>query len=138
MSEGRFHFELVGPEFLLTYNEVKMVVISSVEGDFGVLPRHVPMISMLRPGTVELYLHKEGKKRIFVRDGFAEVLAGDVTVLAEDIVMLEEVDSGELAQLIQNAREDFADARDEDEEMLARVRTTLERLEQIERALGTE
>ena len=133
MSENGFHFNLVCPEFQLGFDEVEMAVIPGAEGDFGILPSHAPMISMLRSGVVEVHSSKEGNKRIFVRDGFAEVLAGDVVVLAEEIVLLDNLDAGELAQKIQNAREDVADAKDE--EVLERAKANLEHLEQLEQAI---
>ena len=133
MSENGFHFNLVCPEFQLGFDEVEMAVIPGVEGDFGILPSHAPMISMLRSGVVEVHSSKEGNKRIFVRDGFAEVLAGDVVVLAEEIVLLDDLDAGELAQKIQNAREDVADAKDE--ETLEKAKANLEHLEQLEQAI---
>ena len=133
MSGNGFHFNLVCPEFQLGFDEVEMAVIPGVEGDFGILPSHAPMISMLRSGVVEVHSSKEGNKRIFVRDGFAEVLAGDVVVLAEEIVLLDDLDAGELAQKIQNAREDVADAKDE--EALEGAKANLERLEQLEQAI---
>lgn len=133
MSENGFHFNLVCPEFQIGFDEVEMAVIPGVEGDFGILPSHAPMISMLRSGVVEVHSSKEGNKRIFVRDGFAEVLAGDVVVLAEEIVLLDDLDASELAQKIQNAREDVADAKDE--ETLERAKANLEHLEQLEQAI---
>ncbi len=133
MSENGFHFNLVCPEFQIGFDEVEMAVIPGVEGDFGILPSHAPMISMLRSGVVEVHSSKEGNKRIFVRDGFAEVLAGDVVVLAEEIVLLDDLDAGELAQKIQNAREDVADAKDE--ETLEGAKANLEYLEQLEQAI---
>ena len=134
MSETGFHFNLVCPEFQLTFDEVEMAVIPGAEGDFGILPRHAPMISMLRPGVVEVHVVGGDAKRIFVRDGFAEVLAGDVTLLAEDIVQLDDLDTGELAQKIQNAREDVSDAKDD--ETKAAANKELERLEQLAKAAG--
>ena len=133
MSENGFHFNLVCPEFQLGFDGVEMAVIPGVEGDFGILPSHAPMISMLRSGVVEVHSSKEGNKRIFVRDGFAEVLAGDVVVLAEEIVLLDDLDAEELAQKIQNAREDVADAKDE--ETIEEAKANLERLEQLEQAI---
>lgn len=133
MSENGFHFNLVCPEFQIGFDEVEMAVIPGVEGDFGILPSHAPMISMLRPGVVEIHSSKEGNKRIFVRDGFAEVLAGDLVVLAEEIVLLDDLDTGELAQKAQNAQEDVADAKGED--TLEKAKAKLERLEQLKQAV---
>ena len=134
MSAEGFRLDLVCPEFRLAFEEVAMAVIPGAEGDFGVMPRHAPMVSMLRPGVVEVHAGGGETRRIFVRDGFAEVLAGDVTLLAEEIVALEGLDTAELARRVQNAREDVADARDD--EARQKAQAALERLEQLARAAG--
>ncbi len=48
-------FELVSPEKLLLSKAVEMVVVPGAEGDFGVLPRHAPFISAIRPGVIDVY-----------------------------------------------------------------------------------
>ena len=134
MSEEGFHVALVCPEFRLAFDEVRMAVIPGAEGDFGVMAQHAPMLASLRPGVVEVQMMEGESKRIFVRDGFAEVLSGDVVLLAEDVIALEDVDTAELAQKVQNAKEDVADARDEGAREEAQAK--LERLEQLGRAVG--
>ena len=49
MADNAVQFELVSPEKLLLSEDVEMVVVPGVEGDFGVLPGHAPMISTVRP-----------------------------------------------------------------------------------------
>ena len=49
-------FELVSPERLILSTEVEMVVVPGTEGNFGVLPGHAPLISTIRPGTIDIYL----------------------------------------------------------------------------------
>ena len=48
MAAGKVSFELVAPERVLARAEVDMVVIPGAEGDFGVLPEHAPLLSLLR------------------------------------------------------------------------------------------
>ena len=105
-------FELVSPEKLLMSAEVDMVVVPGTEGDFGVLPGHVPVVSTLRPGVIEVS-DDAGAAQIFVRGGFAEVTPAGLTILAEDTLNLAELDAAELDQRIRNASEDVADAPDE-------------------------
>ena len=51
----RVQFELATPERLLLSEMVEMVVIPGTEGNFGVLPGHAPLISSIRPGTIDIY-----------------------------------------------------------------------------------
>jgi len=53
--------------------EVEMVVVPGTEGNFGVLPGHAPLISTIRPGTVDIYEGRIITERIFVVGGIAEV-----------------------------------------------------------------
>src|SRR4029077_20123132 len=54
MRDG-VEFELVTPERLLLSEMVEMVVVPGTEGNFGVLPGHAPLISSIRPGTIDIY-----------------------------------------------------------------------------------
>ena len=55
----KVQFELVSPEKLLLSEPVEMVVVPGVEGDFGVLPGHAPLVSTVRPGVIAVFA--EGK-----------------------------------------------------------------------------
>lgn len=107
------HFELVSPERLELATEVEMVVVPGVEGDFGVLPGHMPLISTIRPGVI--YVFREGKvsERIFVEGGFAEVTPETCTVLAEHAKPVLDIEPSKAAQQAQDAKEDVEDAKDE-------------------------
>ena len=91
MAEA-FSFELVSPEKLLLSDDVEMVVVPGVEGDFGVLTGHAPLISALRPGVIDTYKGDNVEKRIFVAGGFAEVTGERCTVLAEEAMPVEDID----------------------------------------------
>ena len=78
------HFELVTPEKLVRSESVHMVVVPGTEGDFGVLEGHAPVMSVIRPGNIEIYSAPNTvSARIRVEGGFAEVNERGLTVLAE-------------------------------------------------------
>ena len=85
-------FELVSPERLILSKDVTMVVVPGSEGLFGVLPRHTSMLSALAPGVVDIYEDEVITERLFVVNGFAEVTGDRCTVLAEDVIPIEELD----------------------------------------------
>jgi F-type H+-transporting ATPase subunit epsilon len=98
-------FELVSPERLLVSRPVEMVVVPGVEGDFGVLPGHAPLISEVRPGVISVFEGGKVEERIFVAGGFAEVTAERCTVLAEQALPIAEIDRGAVeADLRRRAR----------------------------------
>ncbi|MBT5267756.1 MAG: ATP synthase F1 subunit epsilon [Rhodospirillaceae bacterium] len=106
-------FEMVSPEKLLISKEVGMVVVPGSEGNFGVLPRHTPMIATLRPGVIDI--HEDGKvtDRIFVASGFAEVTETRCTVLAEEATALSDVTVADVEKSIADLQDDLKDTTDE-------------------------
>lgn len=88
----RVQFELVSPERLVLSDAVEMVVIPGIEGNFGVLSGHAPLISTIRPGIIEIYEGRTIVGRIFVVGGIAEVTPERCTVLADGASALEELD----------------------------------------------
>ncbi|MET4807717.1 F-type H+-transporting ATPase subunit epsilon [Limibacillus sp. MBR-115] len=106
-------FELVSPERLLISEAVDMVVVPGGDGNFGVLPRHSPLVSTVRPGVIDIYQKGQIEKRIFVAGGFAEVTPERCTVLAEEAVAVEEIDRAATQQALKDAQEDLEDAKDQ-------------------------
>ncbi len=106
-----FPFELVSPTRLVFSGEVDQVDVPGAEGDFGVLANHAPLIAALRPGILTI---REGgsAKRLYVRDGFAEVNTAGLTVIAEFAAPVEELDAGELPKEIAAAETRAKDAKE--------------------------
>lgn len=100
----KVEFELVSPARLLFTGAVDMVVVPGSEGDFGVLPGHSPLISLVRPGVIAI--HEDGKvgSRIFVAGGFAEVTPERCTVLAEEAVKVADIDRAKAEARLTAAR----------------------------------
>src|SRR3954468_23561178 len=85
-----FHFDLVSPEKLAFSGEVDQVDIPGVEGDFGVLAGHAPVIAAIRPGILTVFSGGKQEK-IIVSGGVAEVSEKGLTVLADIARTLEEL-----------------------------------------------
>jgi F-type H+-transporting ATPase subunit epsilon len=119
MMADRVQFELVSPERLLISEPVDMVVVPGTEGDFGVLPGHAPLISTVRPGLIETYAGKTVKDRIFVAGGFAEVTRERCTVLAEEAMLIKDLDRATIESQARAAREDLNLAKDAGERAAA-------------------
>jgi F-type H+-transporting ATPase subunit epsilon len=94
-----FHFDLVSPEKLAFSGEVDQFDIPGVEGDFGVLAGHAPVISAIRPGILTVFSGGKQEK-IIVTGGVAEVSEKGLTVLADVARTLEELDRARLADVI--------------------------------------
>jgi len=113
LMEDMFIFELVTPERLLVSEQASMVVMPGGEGDFGVLPGHAPLISTIRPGA--LSIHKEGSAVLsyFVSGGFAEAGPERCALLAEEAVLVEDIDIGQANTRLEEARAARASAEDD-------------------------
>jgi F-type H+-transporting ATPase subunit epsilon len=79
---ANFHFHLVSPEKLLFSGEVTQVDVPGLEGDFGVLAGHAPMVTLLRPGILTVHVNG-AQEQMVVLGGFAEVSGNGLTVLAD-------------------------------------------------------
>src|ERR1700726_3183680 len=94
-----FHFDLVSPEKLAFSGEVDQVDVPGVEGDFGVLAGHAPVVAAIRPGILTV-ITGGTKRKIIVLGGIAEVSDKGLTVLADVATSLEELDRAEFADTI--------------------------------------
>lgn len=119
MAQEKVEFELVSPERLLLSQAVDMVVVPGEEGDFGVLVRHAPLISAVRPGVIAVHDGGKVSERIFIAGGFAEVTPARCTVLAEQALPVAEIDRQEVEQQLKDAREDLNDAKNDQERSAA-------------------
>jgi F-type H+-transporting ATPase subunit epsilon len=103
-----FHFDLVSPEKLAFSGEVDQVDIPGVEGDFGVLAGHAPVIAAVRPGILTV-ITGGTREKIIVLGGLAEVSDSGLTVLAEVATSLEELDRAAFADQVSNMEEKLAE-----------------------------
>jgi F-type H+-transporting ATPase subunit epsilon len=94
-----FHFDLVSPEKMAFSGEVDQVDIPGVEGDFGVLAGHAPVVAAIRPGILTV-ITGGSKQKIIVLGGLAEVSEKGLTVLADVATSLDELDRAEFAETI--------------------------------------
>jgi F-type H+-transporting ATPase subunit epsilon len=94
-----FHFDLVSPEKLAFSGEVDQVDVPGLEGDFGVLAGHAPVVAAVRPGILTV-IAGGTKQKLIVLGGLAEISAKGLTVLADVATSLEELDRAQFAEEI--------------------------------------
>ncbi|HZT18030.1 MAG TPA: F0F1 ATP synthase subunit epsilon [Dongiaceae bacterium] len=115
----QLQFELVSPERLVLSRPVEMVVVPGVEGDFGVLPGHAPLIAEVRPGVIAVFEDGKAEDRIFVAGGFAEVTGERCTVLAEEALPVGEIERAAVDVALKDARDDLEDAKTDHDRLQA-------------------
>ena len=94
-----FHFDLVSPEKLAFSGEVDQVDVPGVEGDFGVLAGHAPVVAVIRPGILTITSGGTHQK-IIVLGGLAEMSDKGLTVLADVATSTQDLDRALFAETI--------------------------------------
>ncbi|MBV8100162.1 MAG: ATP synthase F1 subunit epsilon [Verrucomicrobia bacterium] len=95
--------EIVTPEGRAYSDDVAMVVLPSIEGEIGVYPAHVPLMTQLLPG--ELRIIKDGRTtELVVGTGFIEVTGDSVSVLTDSALEDQQIDEGATQDAINRAQ----------------------------------
>ncbi|MBZ0163548.1 MAG: F0F1 ATP synthase subunit epsilon [Notoacmeibacter sp.] len=128
-----FKFELVSPERLLVSEEIESAIIPGTDGEFTVLAQHTPLMTSIRPGVVTVN-SGGASQRYVIFGGFCDVTPDGCTVLAEAATRVDEIDRDDVARRIQEAREDLADAHDDDSRQ--RTQEYLDQLTTLQAALA--
>lgn len=113
-----FKFELVSPERILMSVDADQVVVPGADGDFAVLAGHAPVIATLRPGVLDV-TSAAGKRRLFVKAGFAEVDPTRLTVLAQKAYDVDDMSADVIADELKTAEAELAAAQTDDAKMMA-------------------
>ena len=124
MAAPTLHLEIVTPEKLAFSSDVESVVIPAVEGEMGVLPMHIPLMTQIHAG--ELVISKGGQKEyLAVGEGFVSITATRVNVLTDMAIEWEHIDEGAAEAAITRAREALANRTDLGSEESAAVQAAL-------------
>jgi F-type H+-transporting ATPase subunit epsilon len=102
--------------------DVDMVEFNTTEGEIGVLPGHIPLTVIVKPGILVIS-EKDGEKEAALHAGFAEILPEGVTILAEIIEWPDEIDEQRAEAAMNRAKEHLASKTPETD--IARAETAL-------------
>ena len=117
--------EIVTPERKAYSEDVDMVTVPGSEGELGILPQHVPLLSSIKPG--ELRVLKDGKETFLaVGEGFVEVTQERVIVLTDMALEDTQIDEAAAQAAFEKAQEALRAQRLSDEEH-AMVQASLDR-----------
>ena len=99
--------ELVTAERRVLSTEADFVVAPGVDGDLGIYPRHISLLTPLRLGEVKVV--NDGKEELlFVAGGFLEVLPDKVVILADAAERVEEIDTARAEEARTRAQQALA------------------------------
>jgi len=119
------NLEIITAERSVFEGEVDMVIAPGLDGQLGILPRHAPLMTVLKPG--ELTVKKGGEEDMYVAvsGGFMEVIGNRVSVLADACERSDEIDEARAEEAMQRAQERLAQRGSDIE--LERVLSSLHR-----------
>ncbi len=83
MSDKTIKFEIVTPEQVILKEEVVRATIPTKSGEVTILPDHIPLVSILQPGLIEVEKASGDIEVMVVSGGFLEVLSGKIVILAD-------------------------------------------------------
>ncbi len=97
--------DVVSAEESIFSGDAELVSLPGQSGELGILPGHVPLITLIRPGFVRIHLPgKQEVEQVFVAGGVLEVQPNLVTVLADTAVRSKDLDEAKAAKALEDAR----------------------------------
>ena len=125
------HVDVVSAEEQIFSGEASFVALPGESGELGIMPRHTPLITRIKPGAVRIKRADTGAEEfVFVAGGILEVQPGKVTVLADTAIRGHDLDEAKAlearklaAEAMKNAKSDvdFAAAQGEFATMAAQI-----------------
>jgi len=105
MAAATIHVDVVSAEASIFSGEAEFVVLPGEVGELGIYPRHTPLITRIKPGTVRIQKPGGEEELVFVAGGILEVQPKVVTVLADTAIRGHDLDEAKANEAIKKAEE---------------------------------
>ena len=103
----QFNLEIISPEkSFLTKNDAVEVVVPAIEGYMGILKDHIPIISFLKPGIIDVKLNNESLN-FYVDDGIVEFKDNTLSILTSNIFDIKDINKNNVDMIIKDADEEL-------------------------------
>jgi len=99
------HVDVVSAESLIFSGEAKFVALPGEAGELGILPKHTPLITRIKPGAVRIEKADGTEEFVFVAGGILEVQPNVVTVLADTAIRGRDLDEAKAEEAKKRAEE---------------------------------
>jgi F-type H+-transporting ATPase subunit epsilon len=138
MPESTIQVDIVSAEGEIFSGPVKELFAPASQGDVGILPRHAPLLTLLKPGEVRVKTPDGEEHSFFVGGGALEVQPHHVTVLADTALRAKDLDEAAALAAKQRAEDTLRQKVDKVEQAealaeLARAAAQLKLLEKLRR-----
>jgi F-type H+-transporting ATPase subunit epsilon len=115
MAAATLQVDVVSAEESIFSGEATFVVLPGEAGELGIYPRHIPLITRIKPGTVRIQKPDGTEELVFVAGGILEVQPKVVTVLADTAIRGTDLDEAKANEALKKAEEARRSARDKQE-----------------------
>ena len=105
------HVDVVSAEEQIFSGEAKFVALPGESGELGIMPRHTPLITRIKPGAVRIKRADGAEEFVFVAGGILEVQPDRVTVLADTAIRGKDLDEAKAAEAVKAAQAALANAK---------------------------
>ena len=106
------HVDVVSAEEQIFSGEAKFVALPGEAGELGILPKHTPLITRIKPGAVRIERTDGSEEFVFVAGGILEVQPHRVTVLADTAIRGKDLDEAKAQEAKKQAEEALRNAKD--------------------------
>jgi F-type H+-transporting ATPase subunit epsilon len=136
MPKTKFRVEVLTPEGEVFNDEVEMVSTRTTVGSIGVLANHAPVLAMLDPTELRLYVTESEIVRFAQAEGYMQVAGNRALLLVEEAIPPDQLDAADLRDRLQTATHELESAGEDTERrrVAERDKNRLERFLQIAQA----
>lgn len=103
--------DIVSIEAKIFSGPVEMVVVTGIMGELGILPKHIPLLTTIKPGQIRIILPGNIQDVYYVSGGILEVQPNVITILADTVVHANDLDEAAAILAQENAERLLADKR---------------------------
>lgn len=127
MAKKTIKFEVVTPEKVVLKKQILQVTVPTEDGEITVLPEHIPLMSILKPGVIEMKLEDGELEVMSVSGGFIEVMRDKIVILADTAERADELDEARIEEAKARAEERKKKLENVDEVQFANIAVQLEK-----------
>jgi F-type H+-transporting ATPase subunit epsilon len=126
------HVEIVSAEAKVYSGIAELVVVPALQGEMGIAPRHAPLLTQLKPGSVRILISSDQEEIFYVQGGLLEVQPHLVSILADTVLRADNLDEAAALAVKERAEQalskpendlDYSKALAELAQALAQLRT---------------
>ncbi|HEB92671.1 MAG TPA: F0F1 ATP synthase subunit epsilon [Gammaproteobacteria bacterium] len=135
------HVDVVSAEEAIFSGAAKMLFAPGVMGDLGIMPRHAPLLTRIKPGEVRILTPDDEEQFYYVSGGMLEIQPEAVTILADTAIRAKDIDEAAALEAKERAEKALADRSGEidyatTEAELAEALAQLQAIQRLKKKLG--